>query len=762
MLHPAFEHIVLVHYREVVEGRFMPESILSSNDSGPTLRYSASISDNQENYFSHDTGFNDTGKNSSSPGLAEEVSSQLVIGNLKMSQLNKMDRAESSNRLSLPELNEALRKLEQQLSLDSDEDDLASRKETMLPFSQVETHYLQFLDYEITNSQEKALMHPPKISNSHTTDGAQPDNILISSDTWFDQSQFEAPVQTESSLALAQGNLFKIHEIAPEWGFTTESAKVVIIGEFRCSPAEYTWAVLFGDTEVPLEIVQDGVFRCIAPLHAAGKVKLSITVGNKQPCSEIHEFEFRDKLKNTSYRNAAQENIMYSPEELLLLVKFVQLLLSEHFDATILQESNIEPEVSPLRKLKGSNDTLEPIVRALLDGSIASKDIMDAILQELLKDKLYQWLSSRHERDTDKYQLPKREQCILHMISGLGLMWALQPILDSGIGINCRDSGGWAALHWAAYFGREEMVAALLVAGASARAVTNPSSREPQGKTPASLAAANGYKGLAGYLSEAALTTHLFSLTTEKTERSLEAASAEIDRGVETISQRSAIVDGGTEDQLSLKDSLAAARNAAQAAARIQAVFRSYSFRKKQQSAAVSRGKDSLSPAEIYKVSVASRLHNIFQSHYDHNSDKAALSIQKNYRRWKAKKEFLLLRKHAVKIQSHVRAHLARKKYKALLWTVNFMDKAILRWHRRGVGLRGFRAEQEFINEKEEDDIIKVFRKQKVDLATDEAASMVLSVVQSPKARRQYRRMLECYQQTKAELSSNDNKPTNC
>ncbi|XP_042395471.1 calmodulin-binding transcription activator 4-like isoform X2 [Zingiber officinale] len=760
MLHPAFEHIVLVHYRDVVEGRCMPESILSSNDSGPTLRYTASICDNQENYFSRDTGFNDTGKNSSSTGLAEEVSSQLVIGDLEISQLNKMDRAESSNRLSLPELNQALRKLEQQLSLDSDEDDLASTKEASLPFSQVETHYLQLLDYEITNSQERALMHPPKILNSHTTDGAQPDSILINSDTR--QSQFEAPVQTESSLALAQGNLFKIHEISPEWGFTTESTKVVIIGAFHCSPAEYTWAVLFGDTEVPLEIVQDGVFRCTTPLHAAGKVKLLITVGNKQPCSEIHEFEFRDKLKNTSYGNATQENIMYSPEELLLLVKFVQLLLSQHFDTTILQESNIEQEIGHLRKLKGSNDILEPIIRALLAGSIASKNIMDAILQELLKDKLYQWLSSRHERDTDKYQLSKRKQCVIHMISGLGFMWALRPILNSGIGINCRDSGGWTALHWAAYFGREEMVAALLVAGASARAVTNPSSREPEGKTPASLAAANGYKGLAGYLSEAALTTHLYSLTTEKTERSFEAASTEIDRGVETISQRSAVVDGGTEDQLSLKDSLAAARNASQAAARIQASFRSYSFRKKQQSAAVCRGKDSLSSVEIHKVSVTSRLHNTCQSHYDHKSDKAALSIQKNYRRWKTKKEFLLLRKHAVKIQSHVRAHLARKKYKTLLWTVNFLDKAILRWHRRGVGLRGFRAKQEFINEEEEDDIIKVFRKEKVDLATDEAASMVLSVVQSPMARRQYRRMLECYQQTKAELSSNDNKPTDC
>ncbi|XP_042428534.1 calmodulin-binding transcription activator 4-like isoform X1 [Zingiber officinale] len=782
MLHPAFEHIVLVHYREVVEGRCMPESILScSNDSCPTLRYGDNICDSQENFSSHATGFNDTGQNSKSPGSAEEVSSQLARRHFKISHLNKMDRSESSNILSLSEFNQALRKLEQQLSLDSDDDGLAFTMETSLPLSQVE-----------------ALKHPPKISNSYPEDGAQPNDISIGSvglewlhspflqsyiseadddrdiynlptqgtanaisvgngefpsffsDTWFDQGQFEAPVQTESSLGLAEGILFKIHEISPEWGLTTESTKVVIIGDFCCRPSEYTWNALFGDIEVPLEIVRDGVFRCLAPAHAAGKVKLCITTGNKQPCSEIHEFEFHDKLKNISSRNIAQKTAMRTSEELLLLFKFVQLLLSENFSTTILQESNVELEVSPLRKLKGSNDRLDPIIQKFVAGSVASKDIMDAILQELLKHNLYHWLSFRHE--TDKYQFSKREQCIIHMIAGLGFLWALHPILDSGIGINYRDSDGWTALHWAAYFGREQMVAALLAAGASARAITNPSEHDPEGKTPASLAAANGYKGLAGYLSEAALTTHLFSLTTEKNERSVESASKEIDRGVESISQRSAILDGGTEDQLSLKDSLAAARNAVQAAARIQAAFRSYSLRKKQQKAALCQDGDILFPPEMHKVSVVSRLHNTFQSFYGHKFDKAVLLIQKNFRRWKIRKKFLLLRKHVVKIQSHVRAHLARKMYKELLSSVNFLDKAIMRWHRRGVGLRGFHAKPESIDEKEEDDIIKVFRKQKVDLATDQALSSVLSVVQSPKAQLQYRRMLESYQQAKADL----------
>lgn len=73
----------------------------------------------------------------------------------------------------------------------------------------------------------------------------------------------------------------------------------------------------------------------------------------------------------------------------------------------------------------------------------------------------------------------------------------------------------------------------------------------------------------------------------------------------------------------------------------------------------------------------------------------------------------------------------------------------MLRWYKRGVGLRGYHAEPKSIDEEEEDGINKVFRKQKVNKALDEALSRVISVIESPEARHQYRRMLENYQQAK-------------
>lgn len=100
-----------------------------------------------------------------------------------------------------------------------------------------------------------------------------------------------------------------------------------------------------------------------------------------------------------------------------------------------------------------------------------------------------------------------------------------------------------------------------------------------------------------------------------------------------------------------------------------------------------------------------------------------------------------------------MRGHQVRKNYKVICWAVSVLEKVVLRWRRRGIGLRGFRHESESIDESEDEDILNVFRKQKVNVAIDEAVSRVLSMVESPEARQQYRRMLEKYRQAKVILT---------
>lgn len=96
-----------------------------------------------------------------------------------------------------------------------------------------------------------------------------------------------------------------------------------------------------------------------------------------------------------------------------------------------------------------------------------------------------------------------------------------------------------------------------------------------------------------------------------------------------------------------------------------------------------------------------------------------------------------------------MRGYQVRKHYKEICWAVGILDKVVLRWRRKGVGLRGFRNETQIIDETGDEDILKVFRKQKVDAAIEEAVSRVLSMVDSPEARQQYHRVLKIYRQAK-------------
>ncbi|XP_077250382.1 calmodulin-binding transcription activator 4-like isoform X2 [Tasmannia lanceolata] len=587
------------------------------------------------------------------------------------------------------------------------------------------------------------------------------DNHKYSSDyfgMWFPQeSHLGTPLIDDSSLTIAQIQRFSIREISPEWAYSTEVTKVIITGDFLCDPSECAWSCMFGDVEVPLEIIQVGVLRCQAPPHVAGKVTLCITSGNRESCSEIREFEYRSMPNSTALdSNISHTDATKTTEELVLLVRFTEILLLGFDSVSVPKEDNFESGIQFLRKLKVADDQWGQIIKALLLGSETPSNITDWIVQELLKDKLQQWLASKHrEGEVSGFSLSKQEQGIIHLVAGLGYEWALNSILKCGIGVNFRDVNGWTALHWAALFGREKMVAALLAADASAGAVTDPTSRDTTGKTPASIAAASGHKGLAGYLSEVALTSHLLSLRFEQNEISKGSAAVEAERTVESISDRRGDIPVDTiEDQISLKESLAAVRNAAQAAAQIQSAFRAHSFRRRQQRDSESCDEYGMTPTDIRELSAASKFQRDSRSLHDHNLNKAALSIQKNYRGWKRRKEFLTLRRHVVKIQAHVRGHQVRKNYK-FVWMVGILEKVVLRWRRKGVGFRGFRTETESIDESDgDDDILRVFRKQKVDAAIDEAVARVLSMVESPKARHQYRRMLESCQQAKAELSN--------
>ncbi|XP_052151839.1 calmodulin-binding transcription activator 4 isoform X1 [Oryza glaberrima] len=619
------------------------------------------------------------------------------------------------------------------------------------------TNTLSVHDYSLQSSLNPDWKKTAPLTLQSNLYGSEIPSLLL------DHGQFESLSSGENTrLILGQNPRFSIREVSPEWTYCYEITKVIITGDFLCDPSSSCWAVMFGDSEVPAEIVQAGVLRCHTPLHSSGKLTICVTSGNREICSEVKDFEFRAKSTASSFLDISPSSrSLKSSEELLLLAKFVRMLLCENGSHA---NSNGDPQSVQCPKLKMNDEHWQRLIDELKGGCENPLNVSDWIMEELLKSKLQQWLSVKLQGyDGIACSLSKHEQGIIHLISALGYEWALSSILSADVGINFRDTNGWTALHWAAYFGREKMVAALLAAGASAPAVTDPTAQDPVGKTAAFLASERGHLGLAAYLSEVSLTSYLASLTIQESDTSKGSAAAEAERAVESISQRNAQLHGGTEDELSLKDSLAAVRNAAQAAARIQNAFRAFSFRKRQQKTARLKDEYGMTQEDIDELAAASRSY--YQSLLPNGQfyDKAAVSIQKKFKGWKGRRHFLNMRRNAVKIQAHVRGHQVRKKYKTFVSTVSVLEKVILRWRRKGHGLRGFRAEQTAMAEAEEDDkddddddfnddeAVKVFRRQKVDESVKEAMSRVLSMVDSPEARMQYRRMLEEFRQATAE-----------
>ncbi|XP_052622957.1 calmodulin-binding transcription activator 4 isoform X2 [Lactuca sativa] len=713
MLDPLMDHIVLVHYRDIT---------MTGNSGGSISTLSTGSSSLIQSPDSYATPLSRSGggfsQSTSSPSSVE-VSSDVVTMSNGTSPLSLIEGTDNF------EIDVALRRIEEQLSLGEE-----NLKDLSLYYSENEISNdsgfsiddQDYGDVSITNNQqtliwddvieyggnpveEKASL-PQEIEDfkfpAYTPDRNLSDRYPDFYSTFFDQGQTEMPLESNLGLSISQEQKFNIRDIAPESGSASESTKVLIIGKFTCDSDTYKnkWYCMFGETEVPIEIMQEGVLCCYAPPLPPGKVTVCITSGNRESISETREFEYLEKHRGG-------KKCWRSSEELLLLVRFVQMLLSE-------KEGGEEVE-----------ESWSQLIEGVLDGSLASYDAIDCLLEELLKEKLKQWLSSS---SSSCGLLSKREQGIIHMVSGLGFGWALTPILNSGVGVNFRDINGWTALHWAARFGREKMVAELVASGAFTGAVTDPSHEDPKGKTPASIAATSGHKGLAGYLSEVSLTTHP-SLQTQ--------ISHNIQPQTTSLNPNNI-----SNEDLSLTDTLAAVRNATQAAACIQSAFRAHSFRKRQQKESFQLEEEDeygILPSHIETLST------FLKNGNDYN---AALSIQKKYRGWKGRKDFLALRQKVVKIQAHVRGHQVRKNYMVFCWAVGVVEKVVLRWRRKGVGLRGFKQGGD---ETEDEDIVKAFRKEKVDVSIDEAVSRVLSMVDSQQARQQYRRMLLKYRQAKAE-----------
>ncbi|KAG1371407.1 calmodulin-binding transcription activator 1 [Cocos nucifera] len=557
--------------------------------------------------------------------------------------------------------------------------------------------------------------------------------------------------------SLSQEQLFSIVDFSPDWAYSGVETKVLISGTFMGSvePTNIKWCCMFGELEVPAEVLTTNILHCRAPAHVPGRVPFYITRSDRLACSEIREFEYRENLSGVSLVPKSEPE-----DEIYLQVRFAKLLsLGVDWSKLFCSVENCS-KCSLKQKLflmlNEEENGWEKIEKDSKAFRGFGKNPRDALIQKLLKGKLYEWLVCKaHVEGRGPNILDEEGQGAIHLAAALGYDWAMAPIVTAGVSPSFRDAHGRTGLHWAAYHGREETVVTLIRLGAAPGAVEDPTSKFPHGQTAADLASNRGHKGIAGYLAEADLTSHLSSLALNESVTDSVSATLGAQKAIETVQDQNVdVLNGDDGEQLSLRGSLAAVMNSAQAAARIQAAFRLHSFRQRQ----LRESKDE--EAESFDDMMAlSALNNKFHriSHFNEALHAAAIKIQQKYRGWKGRKEFLKIRDRIVKIQAHVRGHQVRKQYKKVVWSVSIVEKAILRWRRRGAGLRGFRAEsassdvEQVVGKIDEYDFLRLGRKQKA-AGVEKALARVRSMARNPEARDQYMRLVACSRKSKVIL----------
>ncbi|KAI3737844.1 hypothetical protein L2E82_27857 [Cichorium intybus] len=732
MLDKRFENIVLVHYREVKEGYKTGSPHVLNADSRTLLQSSQSSEQTQHTSYASDMNSVDINEHSVSSRLNNGHSSQ----HFGIEQPTNGYPFDSSVRNELTVTADLLscKLTDARLDSDTNSQDFFTSGNGLFHDSEVASQV--HASPEAINSQDNdhgGLKKMDSFGRWMVKEmGGDCDNSLMASNSrnyWngietgndkADVSSLSHHMELNTGLvgpSLAQEQLFSISDFAPDWAYSGTQTKILITGSFLGDKKRMNgikWCCMFGEIEVTAEVVTENAIRCQVPLHVAGRIPFYITCSNRLACSEVREFEYIEKSTRLSDRHILDKN--WDEEEFGLVIRLSKLL-------SLGAQMNkwLECKVVNCEKCK---------MKDVFDSILSTKEwclkrnTKELLIQNLLKDKVYEWLVfETHEENEGLRVLDEKGQGVIHLAGALGYDWAVGPITAAGVSPNFRDSHGRTALHWASLHGREETVVALVKLGAFAGAVDDPTPVNPGGQTAADLASSKGHKGIAGYLAEADLTSHLSALSVKDN-------------------------NGGKNEVVathSLKASLAAVRRSAHAAALIQDAFRARSFNQRQQASMAET-------EELVAIASSSSSHNIKKTHdFEDYLHVAASRIQHKYKGWKGRNEFLKIRERVVKIQAHFRGHKVRKHYKKVVWSVGIVEKAILRWRRKSRGLRGFRSELR--SPESEYDFMRIGRRQKY-VGVEKALARVRSMARNPEGQEQYMRLVVKFEKLSHEDSS--------
>ncbi|KAF9601199.1 hypothetical protein IFM89_017384 [Coptis chinensis] len=186
--------------------------------------------------------------------------------------------------------------------------------------------------------------------------------------------------------------------------------------------AKYKWSCMFGEVEVPAEVLANNVIQCHAPHHKVGRIPFYVTCSNRVACSEVREFEFRV--------NRTQDFMMTGPNsvgtsDMLLNIRFQNLLSL----GSVCHIGSVE--------IDGENSHRSGSIKLMM------KEDDEGFLMKVTKD-------GKGPNLLDK----EGQGVVIHLAGALGYDWVIAPTVAADVNINFRDMNGWAALHWATFCGR--------------------------------------------------------------------------------------------------------------------------------------------------------------------------------------------------------------------------------------------------------------------------------------------------------------------
>ncbi|XP_023641062.1 calmodulin-binding transcription activator 6 isoform X2 [Capsella rubella] len=535
--------------------------------------------------------------------------------------------------------------------------------------------------------------------------------------------------------------VFNITDVSPAWAYSSEKTKILVTGFLHDSYQHLERSNIFcicGDSCVPAEYLQPGVYRCIIPPHSPGMVNLYLSVDGNKPISQCFRFEHRSV--SVLDKTIPEDNQESKWEEFEFQVRLSHLLFTSSNKLNVLSSKISPPNLRDAKKLASKTSHLlnswAYLIKSIQGNKVSFDQAKDNLFELTLKNRLKEWLVEKVLEGRNTLDYDSKGLGVIHLCAILGYTWSIQLFSLSGLSLNFRDKQGWTALHWAAYYGREKMVAALLSAGARPNLVTDPTKDNLGGCMAADLAEQNGYDGLAAYLAEKCLVAQFRDMK----------IAGNISGNLETC--KAEMLNQGTlpEDEQSLKDALAAYRTAAEAAARIQGAFREKALKAARSSVIQFANKEE----EAKSIIAAMKIQNAFRKYDTRRKIEAAYRIQCRFQTWKMRKEYLNMRRQAIRIQAAFRGLQARRQYKKIVWSVGVLEKAVLRWRQKRKGFRGLQVAAKEDSPGEAEDFYKTSQRQ-AEERLERSVVRVQAMFRSKKAQQDYRRMKLTHEEAQLE-----------